>query len=421
MQTIEAMASESALFFRLPLRIRQTIYSNVLKQTTEMFLLRTCRQIYVESHQLVFRQPLKLSNQTLRQRLRKVPERFMPEVTEIFFTLHDVDMTPLLSQTVSPSLVRSGNSLPLHTWDIYDTEVESIRTALIRFQSVTRFTLQVLEGSPSHLYRDFVGSIIGMLASIYPNINGLGFEGSFRDQNFQLLSRFMSLESISFDCHLVQRQAEIAKTFSRLNLTGVSFITQRPPPRSFRHQDDMSTPTSSAMGEFLSTFTSQALSSLCISQPHAPTPNVLVSLRSFIYKNTRVNRLELDWPRLDPEILQRYTLLNKPLKCLWIRAVDRASAFDIFRIIDEEKGDQRVVNLQDVGILRSFWHPIVTETKKQTRVSDSSRAEVSDRVTFKDIHQDEDLTSAELDEANLVFAQHRLRALGVRVMWCTDP
>lgn len=68
-----------------------------------------------------------------------------------------------------------------------------------------------------------------------------------------------------------------------------------------------------------------------------------------------IKRLELDWPRVDPEMLERCVSQCESLECLWVRADDRASAFEIFSAIDQGKHGGGMECLKDVVVLRDVW------------------------------------------------------------------
>jgi hypothetical protein len=95
------------------------------------------------------------------------------------------------------------------------------------------------------------------------------------------------------------------------------------------------------------------LTSLSVRLSHAPDNEVLEALENFLERsNTR--RLELDWPDLDPVVLERFGLLADKLNCLWVRAKSEADAFDILWSVAEslEAGDIR--ELRKIVLLRSY-------------------------------------------------------------------
>ncbi|PVI06140.1 hypothetical protein DM02DRAFT_650049 [Periconia macrospinosa] len=400
------MGNEPSILFSLPFEIRGHIYNEVLAQTSETpTLLQTCRRIYIESQKYLFRRPLKFSSQSnLYQWFHKAPQEFLPEITEISLELQDVDLTPLLFRSGSPSVRQSDTGASLHIWDIYGQEIGRLEAALRALPNVTKITLRVVSDQQSHLYDYFLENVLRELVSIYPHLESLHFEGRVPRRCFKLLPLFRSLSSLSFDTYLASKPVETAQILSNLHLTDLSLISQSTVSAAAHHQHNAHTPELPFAVTFLNALTSQTLSSLCILQSHTPNSEFLDTLQDFMIRNTSMRRLELDWPNLDPGIIRRYTSQDSTLKYLWIRAVNIVCAFDIFRIIEEERRCGKIGNLEELVVLRDTWQDD-TRIHAMKCVPDSAHTKES--------------VPTDVEMLNLDFAENRLRALGLRVAWCT--
>lgn len=394
------MANQTSPLFNLPGELREYIYKNVLAQpSSTLSLLRTCHRIYTESYGFLFQRTLQFGSQSLLYRwLEEAPQKFLPDVTKISLELQDVDLTPLLLQDVTLPILQPTTSPTLHTWDIYERETEKLKLAFRKLPNLKSLTLRIMPGQLSHLYRDFLNDFIRMLAFTSPNLIDLRFNGNVPRQTLKLLPSFKTLNSISLDNFPASSATEVATAISPLNLKHISLISHltvptfpqyhehstfasNQQPLAFQHlgfpkyfnlqpatkfrADGTSTSTSTSTSAllpftaaFLDTFTaSPALSSLYLTFLHSPPPlQTIHSIEMFLKRSgSSIKRLELDWPRVDPEVLERCVSQCGSLECLWVRADDRAGAFEIFTAIDQGKHGGGMECLREVVVLRDAW------------------------------------------------------------------
>jgi hypothetical protein len=96
----------------------------------------------------------------------------------------------------------------------------------------------------------------------------------------------------------------------------------------------------------------KALKHLSVNLSYTPDTATLSSLEEFLDK-TYIERLELDWPDLDPSILERYNLLSGHLKVLWVRAKSEGNTLDLLRSIVKRHKNRQMGELKKVVLVRS--------------------------------------------------------------------
>lgn len=382
------MAGASPRLLALPLELRELIYREALLQPSRgTELLRVCREVYSDAHKLLFQRPLLVRSQpALHQWLEQAPQDLLQHVTEAILDLQDVDLRPLLSPIVSPTT--EPDSVPrLRVWELYESELEQLSQALGKLRNVKTFTLRALPGRQSHLYREFLMKVLGLLGTLFPGLQDLSLQGNLHHQSLAFLRSLQELRALSFDGFSASSSSETAEILSSLQLTSISLVCQHTmlTPSHHQHSTFTSKPqcftgdvlrTISQLASFSVTesiaapspalfFTSEILSSLhshktlaglSISLSHTPEPETFEALEEFLDKSSSIGRLELDWPDLDPNILEAYLLLPNSLKSFWIRTKNMAAAFDALWTILEHREAGNAPQLSRVVLIRKKWN-----------------------------------------------------------------
>jgi hypothetical protein len=191
-------------FLVIPLEIREQVYFDVVtdpEQGTQ--LLRTCREILAEGHELLFRRPLIFRRQeALYSWLAHARHEHLHLVTSITLELQDIDLRPLLNTTTTTAQV--SRSPRLQAWDLHEQEVQRLRQAMGRLPSVKSLILRASSERRSHLYRRYVGEVLELLNLVWPNLHSLSLEGNFHDQNLGFTTSLVELRSLSFDGFLAR-------------------------------------------------------------------------------------------------------------------------------------------------------------------------------------------------------------------------
>ncbi|KAF2687336.1 hypothetical protein K458DRAFT_386164 [Lentithecium fluviatile CBS 122367] len=437
------MAHETPPLLRLPLELQEIIYKEVLTQPFQApQLLRVCHEIYTKALKFLFQRALVFQSQSaLRRWIEQVPRDLLKYVGEITFELEDVDLTPLLASAASSSVEQDNAVSPIHTWDIYERELGSLRRALGQLPNVKKLSLRTLTGRQPHLYHDFLDNVLEMIGFVYPGLRELCLDGDMHYQSLAFLRSLKALKAFSFDGFSASEATETAEILSSLQLTDISLVSQHALLTPTLHQHSSFTSklqsfdgsvlrtinqlasfsvterysaTSSALfftSEILcSLHNHKTLSSLSIFLSHTPEPNALEALEEFLEKSASIERLELDWPGLDPDVMQNYVLLPVSLLTLWIRATNMATAFDILRNILNSRKAGDSPRLQQVVLVRQPWDtaaPTVQTNKKAQGSAESKEQQI-------------DSPDSDSDSENVARAKKELNDLGVRVAWCTE-
>ncbi|KAF2644945.1 hypothetical protein P280DRAFT_514406 [Massarina eburnea CBS 473.64] len=398
------MNSNAPKFFGLPLELRELVYKDVLSEASQgPQLILTCREVYEEARKFLFQRPLTFRSQTaLYQWLQGAPSKFLQHVGEVRLELQDVDLTPLLAPTASSSSSQSGPSSPLHTWDVYESEIANLCQALGKFENARTFTLRSLSGRQPHLYLDFLGKFLAMLASVYPDLQDLSLECNFHHQSLAFLRSFKSLKSFSFDGFSASEASEAAEILSSLQLTSISLISQPttptpthrqhgPPiskPQSFdnqvlrtlthlaafsvtEHRPSAESPALSLNPKILSSLYIPTLSSLGIILSYTPNDETLVALQTCLKKSEGLESLELYWPDIESDVLETYALLPDTLTWLSIRVMDTASAIAMTSTILEKK---------ELGNARGLRYVVLTRSPREATMSIGDGLESTEQV-----------------------------------------
>lgn len=373
-----------APFFTLPLELREQIYMEVLASPVQgPELLQTCREIRAEAHKFLFRRPIKFRSQLyLYEWLNRIPHELVGHVTEISLDIQDVDLRALLQSDTS---AHKSDTLPrLLSWDLYELELSRLSQAMGSLQNVKTITIRALSTRQSFLYHDFLAKVLEMLSLLYPNLLDLRLEGNMHHQSLTFLTNLQRLESLSFDGFSSTSSTETADILARLgNFSNLSLISQHEMPKPHNHTNGgLRVKQQSFTGHVLRTmnqlaafsvneriptslppvfFTSEVLASLhshktlkslSISLSKSPASETIDSLQMFL-QGSAIERLELDWPDLEPRLLEEYSLIPRLLQVFWIRAKSELDAFDIIYSICNNREKGNVQELRQVVLVRS--------------------------------------------------------------------
>lgn len=370
--------------FTLPLELRQLVYKAVLASPCHgPELLRTCREIHSEAHEFLFQRPLSFRSQlALFDWLNRVPHKYLPQAKALSVTIQDVDLRSLLRAS---ALVSDPGTPPrLLTWDLYEAELDRLSHALRQMSNIREITIRTTSGQQSFLYREFLHTLLSMLGSLYPGFLDLRLEGNFHHQELSFLSKFKKLQAFSFDGLSASSPTETARVLSGLHhLASLSLVSQSTMLTSdSRTHSGLTAKRQPFTGGIVSTvdslacfsvtetvpvsaptlfFTPEVLASLqnhrslktfkvCLSQ--APDDDTMAALESFL-ERTRIETLELDWPDLDPQIFEAFSLIPEYLKWLWVRARSATDAFDIIWSIAESRNAGDLRSLSELVLVRS--------------------------------------------------------------------
>jgi hypothetical protein len=371
-------------FFSLPLELREEIYKGVLSAPDHgPDILRTCHEIYTEARKHLYQMPLSFRSQnTLYKWLEQAPPELLVYVSEISIHLQDVDLKPILDTGTLD--VMEWTRPHLLTPEIYQSEVEKLKKSLNQLPNVRALTIRALSTGSSFLYRDLMAQFLKLLGTSIPSLLDLCLEGEFCHQELQFLSSLKRLESFSFGGFSSSSPTAMAQILAKLkHLRSLALVSERAPPTSRVDVHVESTPKlQSFTGEVVRAinqlasfsvfesvpaslpnlfFTPEVLSSLqnhkalkhlSVKLAHTPDIATLSSLQEFLDR-TSIERLELDWPNLNPLLLGRYNLLGEGLKVLWIRAKGEADAIKMLESIFETCMAGNTAKLKKVVLVRS--------------------------------------------------------------------
>jgi hypothetical protein len=379
--------NQTPLILALPLELRELIYKEVLSSPSQgPQLLRACREIYAEAHKFLFQRPIIFRGQTALHRwLDQVPVILLHHVTKITLELRDVNLRPLLSPALGAA---SASSTPrLLAWEIYEHELERLGEALRRLRNVKTLTIRALPERQSFLYREFLTKVLESLSSLYPKLSSLALEGNFHHQSLSFLSSMEELESLSFDGFSSTSPSETAAILSKLtHLTNLSLISQHIllTPTTHIHskftskRQSLTTPVLLSMKQLASLsvtetmhpammplfFTPEVLTSLrdhftlnslSIRLSQVPSNETLEAFEYFLDNAPGIERLELDWPGLEPAVLETYTVLTKRVKDFWVRCESIEIAFDILYTLLENLEEGDLQGLKRVVLVKKDW------------------------------------------------------------------
>ena len=374
----------------IPLELREQIFKEVLSSSsygTE--LLRTCQEIRTEAHKYLFQRRITFRGQTaLYAWLEQVPTKYLHHVTEITIELQEPDLSPLLAPVATSS---SATDAPrLITVELHEKDLKKLRYSLEELPNVKYLTLRALSDRRSHLYREFVANFLKRLGSLWPDLQGLTLEGNFHNQSLSFLTTLSELRSFSFDGFSTSSPEELAAIFAQLeHLDSLSLVSQHGLLTPTRHSHsgftserqsligdvvrEMSHLVSFSVTESIHPpsapsspalfFASEMLEALHghktlihltfrISQ--APDTNTLEALDKLL-AHSNIERLELDWPYLDPRVFEQHTLLPASLKELWVRVPSPEAAFDMLFVVQDGQQGEDTTELKKVVLVREMW------------------------------------------------------------------
>lgn len=398
--------------FTLPLELREQIYRAVLTSPSHgPELLRTCREIRFEAHQLLFERPLSFRSQVaLFEWLSAVPQKHVDRVTELSLNIQDVDLRSLLAGSALVSY--PGDPPRLLTWDVYEAELDRLLHALKKLSNVRKITIRAISGRQAFLYREFLQKFLRVLGFLFPDLLDLSLEGNLHHQELSFLSAFTKLQAFSFDGFSASSPSETANVLSGLEeLTNLSLVSQHDllAPDS-RTRSSFTTRRQSLTGGVVNTidslkyfsvteiipvsaqtlfFTREVLTSLRNHQGlkaikvhlfQTPDDETMLALENFL-EHTRIKTLELDWPQLDPHVLETFSLIPDGLEQLGVRTKSAADAFDIIWSIAESRTAGDLHALTELILLRST--PSYDDiTPSTTDRKDSGTGEVVDDLNI---------------------------------------
>ncbi|KAH7401704.1 hypothetical protein BKA66DRAFT_405610 [Pyrenochaeta sp. MPI-SDFR-AT-0127] len=373
-----------APFFTMPLELRQQIYTEIFASPLQgSELLRTCREIKAQAHKFLFQRPANFRSQSsLYEWLDRVPHELLQHVTEVSLSVQDVDLRALLQ--TDTSFQQTDTSPRLRSSELYGIELERLRRSLIQLPKVKKITIRALSSRQSFLYHDFLAKVLEMLSAVYPDLLEIRLEGNMHHQDLTFLTNLRKLQSLSFDGFSSTSSTKTAGILASLeHLSKLSLISQHEMPTSGNHSHSgLRTKQQSFTGDVARTinqlatfsvteriptsspplfFTSEvlaslhnhkALKSLSISLSKTPDGETLESLRVFL-KRSAIERLELDWPDLEPQLLEEFALIQSDLKILWVRAKNETDACDIISSISEKREIGDLQGLRQVVLIRS--------------------------------------------------------------------
>ncbi|CAO2648102.1 Nn.00g090240.m01.CDS01 [Neocucurbitaria sp. VM-36] len=439
-----ASHQDATLFFSLPLELREQIYKDVLASPVQgPELLRACREIKIEAHKFLYQRPLNFRSQiSLHEWLRRTPHDLLPQVTEISLEIQDVDLRPLLEPDAST--VQTTGPPRLLSWELYEAELDRLNQALQKLLKVKTFTIRALSSRQSFLYREFLGKVLEMLSSLYPTLLDLRLEGNMHHQSLEFLTGLKHLRSLSFDGFSSTPSTETADILASLgHLSNLSLISQHEmlTPDTHLHSGftaksqsftgdvirtisqlasfsvieriPTSSPTLFLTSEVLTSLHShKALNSLSIALSHTPDDETLQSLQDFI-KRSVIQRLELDWPDLEPGVLEEYSLIQEDLKTLWFRANSASKASEILLFALENRKDGNLQGLRKIVLVR---------TSRNYKAGDISFSDRKDSGVqgVQDNRSDVEPTAEAREEDYIVGTKRQLQSLGIQTMWCTE-
>jgi hypothetical protein len=372
-------------FFDLPLELREEIYKSVLFSPSQgPDILRTCREIHFEARKFLFQKPLSFQSQTvLYTWLDEAPSALLAHVSEIALHVQDVNLKPILDS--GATMLQHRSHPRLMTLELYQRELDRLKQALKRVPKVKTLTIRVSSGQSSYLYRDFVAHILSGLGTLYPYLLDLRMEGDFHYQELEFLSKLEHLESFSFDGFSSSSPAVTANILANLqHLSNLSLVSEHAllatdtdlnggftaKQQSFNgdvacrisqlasfsviERFAVPSPTVFFTLEVLASLQDhKSLKSISIHLSHTPSTAILESLEEFLEK-TPIELLELDWPDLEPFVLERYRLLARSVKVLWVRARSESDAFEILWSIVESREAGDICELKKVVLVRSL-------------------------------------------------------------------
>ncbi|KAF2444715.1 hypothetical protein P171DRAFT_443698 [Karstenula rhodostoma CBS 690.94] len=430
------MSKENTSLFALPLEIRELIYQDILMDPSQgPGILQTCHEVHAEAHKFLYQRPIVFRSQAvLNDWLAERPQHVLKNVHEISLELQDVDLTPLLISDLSTD--SSGRTRSLRTWELYEEELDALDQAFTMFPNITTLSIRATSGRQTHLYEEFMAKVLQMLTCHWPLLQDLSLEGNMHNQNLGVLKDLNALTAFSFDGFCGSKPAATAAILSKLGLTRMSIVSQPDllTPTHGQHSsltsktqsfdssvlgsiaqlaylsisERVSSATSSALfftSEILGSLHShKTLSTLSLRLSHAPDEDTLDALNEFLKKSVSVDRLELDWPHLDPAIL--YILTNR-LKCLWIRAASSWIASDILGTLLESREDGGVQKLRRVVLVRHGWDV-------------GYIAEEDDEEDVESDQEDDEFDDSDSDELDFAALKTSLNELGIEVAWHTE-
>jgi hypothetical protein len=371
-------------FFDLPLELREEIYKGVLFAPGQgPDILRTCHDMHTETRKCLYQKPLIFRSQhALYKWLEKTPRELLVYVSNITIRIQDVDLKPILDTGTFDSLERIRPRLL--TPAIYQAEVKKLEQSLKSIPHVRTITIRAQSPASSFLYRDFMTHLLKVLGKSCPGLLDLHLEGEFFHQELQFLSSLKRLESFSFDGFSSSSPVAVAEILAKLKqLRSLALISKCTPStrsiepyvegtlkvQSFPSDVVRAISQLASFSVFESVpassqnlfFTPEVLSSLhdhktlkhlSVKLSQGPDIMTLTSLDDFLNR-TSIESLELDWPDLDPLLLEQHHILGRDLKILWIRADSEADAAEILWSIADSYGAGESKKLNKVVLIRS--------------------------------------------------------------------
>lgn len=386
--------------FALPLELREQIYKDVLMSPAQgPELLQTCREVKAEAHKLYYERPIAFGDQLeLYNWIDHTASQDHVYVTDLSISIKDIDCRKGLDPN---ALINHPDAPPrLRIPDLYEAELTRLKQALQKLYNVRNITIKALPKSQSYLYRNFLAKAFDVLSALYPNLTDLRLEGDLQHQSLTFMTSFKHLQCFTFDGFSGSSATETADVLAQLeHLQHLCFISRKAVsshaysiPTGKQHSftgDVMRTmnrlasfsvvdfiPASSpsyCTSEIISALhNNKKLRSLSLTLLQAPDVETLTALESFLEKVT-IERLELDWPDLTPEVLEEYVLVES-VKIFWVRARSAADVAEILCSLWESRRDGEISALSRVVLVRaskSYGKPDVTVCNRKDSGADT--------------------------------------------------
>ena len=380
MRTVNMARSRNiAPFFNLPLELREQVYKEVLMSPAQgPELLRVSRGINTEAQKFLYLRPIEFSGQLYLYRwLESLPERYHSQVTNTSLKIQDVGLRSLLEPNAPASHQPSPDRLL--ACDLYDAELRNLKLALSKLSDVKTMTIQALPCRQSYLYRDFLNAFLNSLHSTCPAMLDLRLEGNLQYQSLEFLRILPALQSFTFDGFCANSATEMADILRSLeHLSSLTLISHHAMlKQSSLAHGGVSQPFTNIASRTIDQLASlsimegapmlsknlfftpevsivvqrhKALKSLSISLSHQPDNEMLGSLQRCL-GSSAIQRLELDWPGLQPEVLEEYSL-GRCIKTLWIRVRSTDAAIKLLSYLLEHRRSGDLNGLEEVVLIR---------------------------------------------------------------------
>lgn len=208
-----------SLLLALPAELRSAIYSAALfDNDNDLFLLRTCKQIYMEASPALYQRPVSFSSQAkLISWVEKSEEGDLKRVRTLSLRLTDIDMSSLFD--AGPSRKSSSTT----AWGLHQQELQKLDQALRSLPGLQHLTIIPPERNNSQLLRSMYLSLLEMIPVRLPSLTQL----TIHDDE-SLVQKLSSLKQLSgrawvvFDSSKAPRTADTSSSKDHSNWNKIS-------------------------------------------------------------------------------------------------------------------------------------------------------------------------------------------------------